>query len=241
MGVFDEFEKDWENPKEVSPEVAEHLEGACLEPELVEVPEVGEVSVIGDPFGIGEKLEDNQGHNFYNFQGDCGLVTVLNILTMAGIDTSEDEVVGRAIVMGRCRYSELNRPEDNGGTTVMDRKAMLETYGISSTVMEGKSAGASPEALARYVAAGHGVNISFNCGYAWDEPSCIGDGSVNHSVAVTGAAWDKDTGELKGLFVCDSGLTDRDSKVVFMSVDVLNEAYVNAPGSAALVTNEPIR
>lgn len=240
MGIFELSGQD--TGMDIPPKFwQEDLESESLEPELMEVPGVGEVLVGGNPFEAGERLDDLQGDNFYNFQGDCGLVTVLNFLTLAGIETTEDEVVGRAIILGKCVYSEFNSPADNGGTTVLDRKDMLETYNIPAVILDSKSAGGSLEALASYVEAGHGVNISINAGYAWDDPDSIGDGSSNHSILVTGTAWDKDTGELKGLFVCDSGLTDRNSKAMFLSVDVLKDAYLDAPGCTALVSTNPIR
>lgn len=226
--------------KEIA-ETQEGLESASLEPELMDLPGLGEVLVGGDPFEIGTRLDDEQGDNFYNFGGDCGLVSVLNILTMTGIETNEDEVVGRAIIMGLCDYSPMNSPEHNGGTTVLDRKALLESYGISTFILDGHGAAASPEVLAQLATAGYGVNISINGGYAWDKPEAIGDGSVNHSVVVTGGAWDKDTGELKGLFVCDSGLLGRKSEAFFISVETLQDAYVNSYGSFALITDNPIR
>jgi len=219
----------------------EQLESAVLEQVLMELPELGEVLVGGNPFEIGERLDDYQGDNFYNFGGDCGLVSVCNILTMADIPATEDEVVGRAIILGQCVYSELNPPSENGATSVFHRQAMLESYGISSVIYPNFSESASLEALARYVEAGHGVNISVNAGYAWDDPNCIGDGTSNHSIVVTGTAWDPDTGELKGLFVCDSGRTDINSKAMFLSAEVLQDAYLDAPGCYALVTTEAIR
>lgn len=240
MGAFD-FLDEGVSVQDLSDLGQEGLESANLEPELMEVPGVGEVLVGGDPFEIAPQLDDCQGDNFYNFQGDCGLVSVCNILEMADIHTSEDEVVGRAIVLGLCEYSEFNDPGDNGGTSVFHRKALLETYGISSVILDSKSEAGSLEALARYVEAGHGVNISVNAGYAWDNPNYIDDGGSNHSIIVTGAAWDPDTGALKGLFVCDSGLTSEDSSARFLSADVLQDAYLDAPGCTALVTTEPVR
>lgn len=219
----------------------EDLESACLEQELTDVPGVGELLVGGDPFGIAPRLDDCQGDNFYNFQGNCGLVSVCNILEMAGIHTTEDEVVGRAIVLGLCTHSIFNAPTENGGTSVLDRKGMLESYGISAVILDSKSEAGSLEALARYVEAGYGVNISVNSGYVWDNPSFIGDGGSNHSIIVTGTAWDPDTGKLKGLFVCDSGSAEKPSAAKFLSVDVLQDAYRDAPGCTALVTTERIR
>ncbi len=219
----------------------ESIEGALLEPQIMDIPEAGEVLVSGGPFEIGENLDDCQGDNIYNFGGCCGLVTVSNLLTMAGFESTEDEVIGRAISMNLCYYDVFDDPANNGGTNVFQRQALLQSYGISSTVFPSTMLGGSLDAIADYVEAGHGVNISVNAGYAWDNPDCIGDGSSNHSIVVTGTVRDPETGELKGLYVCDSGLTDRDSDSMFLSVDVLQDAYSDAPGTSVLVTNDPIR
>lgn len=240
MGAFEALSEFFE-VRDLSEVGQDDLEAASLEPELMEVPGVGEVLVGGNPFEVGERLDDYQGDNFYNFQGDCGLVTVRNFLALGGIETSEDEVVGRAIILGQCIYSDMNSPADNGGTSVLHRQNILETYNMPTVILDSKSMAGSLESLAAYVEAGHGVNISVNAGFAWDNPNYIDDGGSNHSVLVTGTARDKDTGELKGLFVCDSGLTDQNSKAVFLSVDVLQDAYVNAAGSSALVSVNPIR
>lgn len=240
MGAFESWNEGFSQPEQFEPDI-EALECACLEPRLMEVPDAGEVLVGGEPFEIAPKLDDCQGDNLFNFHGDCGLVSVRNILAMADIPASEDEVVGRAIARGLCDYSILNDAADNGGTNVMQRKALLETYGISSTVFDSKSPEGSLEALAQYVEAGHGVNIAVNAGYAWDNPSFVGDGSSNHSIIVTGAAWEPDTGKLKGLFVCDSGLTSEASAAKFLSADVLKDAYLDAPYCTALVTTTAIR
>jgi len=217
------------------------MEALMAQPQLVDLPEAGEVLVSGDPFEISERLDDNQGDNIYNFGGCCGLVTVSNLCSMAGLEADEDDVIGRAISMGLCHYRIFGDPAENGGTNVFQRQELLQSYGISSTVLSSKSADGSLEAIAEYVEAGHGVNISVNAGYAWDEPSAIGDGSSNHSIVVTGTVRDPETGALTGLIVCDSGLTDRDSGSMYLSLDTLQDAYLDAPGTTALVTDEPIR
>lgn len=207
--------------------------------EMVNIPEVGDVVVNGDPFEIGKKLDENQGDNVYGFTQDCGLVSVHNILTMAGITSTEDEVVGRAILFRKCQTRFLNAA-DSGGTTVLQRQSLLETYGISSTFYSALSEEGSLESIASYVEEGRGVNLSGNAGYLWDEPSYIGKGASNHSIVVTGTARDPETGELKGLYVCDSGLTG-ESSAVFLSVEKLKDAYLDAKGASVLVTDKPIR
>ena len=218
-------------------------EAAALEPALMEIPGMGEVLVSGDPFAVADQLDDNQGDNILNAQGDCGLVSVANLLTLAGLDVSEDEIVVTAVGNGLCRYSTELEPDQNGGTNVYLRQALLAGYGISSTVYGDDADGKklSLESIAQYVEAGHGVNLAVNAGYAWDEPSAIMDGGNNHSLIVTGTVRDPESGELKGLIVCDSGLVGTESGARVMSVSTLNSAYTNVTGATALITDDPIR
>lgn len=215
------------------------FEELSVEPLVVELPETGEVLIYGDPFALAEKLDYFQGDNVYDFGGNCGLVTVNNMLIMSGIESTEDDVVGRAIHMGLCRYSPYNDSSENGGTTVYERQALLNSYGIPSMVFERDEA--SPEVIASYVEAGHGVNISVNAGYAWDDPNYVTNGGSNHSITVTGTVRDIQTHDLKGLIVCDSGSRDVNAGRMFLSLDKLNDAYVDVPGTTALITSNPIR
>lgn len=219
----------------------EQMESASLEPQLAEIPEVGEAIVVGDPLETGRDLNDSQGENLYGAKGDCGLVTISNMLAMAGFESSEDEVVGRAISLGLCIYGPPAEQSEWGGTNWMQRSFLLRSYGINTARFERTDPRGSLDAIAQYAEQGHGVNLSVNAGYAWDDPNYIGDGSCNHSVLVTGTARDPESGELLGLYVCDSGRTDCESSAVFLPVDVLEDAYSNAAGAGILVTKDPIR
>ena len=216
-------------------------EAALLEPEIVFEPEVGEVMVFGDPFEVGKNLDDCQGDNEFNVKGNCGLLTITNMLRLGGFHITESDVTKFALENNLCTDGVWMDPYSRGGTTVMNRQEILTRYGIeSSFTFDTYEAGGLNE-IARYVEQGYGVNISVNAGYAWDSPSNIGDGSTNHSILVTGTAYDPNTGELKGLYVCDSGLTQQDSKAFFLSTNRLQDCYVEARGACMLVTDQPIR
>ena len=219
---------------------APDLEGT-VEGKLMYVPELGPCEVCGDPVEVGGSLDDLQGDNLYQAKGDCGLVSVSNLLTLAGLDVNEDAVVGRAISMRLCSYSTAMDPSDRGGTNVMERRMLLQSYGISSEVYSSKDVAGSLNSLAGYLEAGRGVNISVNAGYLWNDPNYILNGTSNHSIILTGTVRDLQTSELKGFYACDSGLTDRDSAAMFISVEDMEEAYVNVGGTSALVTSDPIR
>ncbi len=216
------------------------LESASLEPKLMEVPGMGEVLVGGDPYGIADRLDDHQGDNVLNLLGDCGLVSVTNIAIQAGLDVTEDDLAITAVRNGLCVVQNDNDPTHNGSTDVYDRQALLGILGISTTVHAPWAGNAlSPEEIAEFVEAGHGVNISVNAGYAWNDANYIQDGNTNHSIMVTGTVRDPETGDLKGLIVCDSGVPGRSNATV-LTMDTLNDAYVRANGASALVTDRPI-
>ncbi len=213
-------------------------EAQALEPERVQIPEVGEVLVGGNPFEVADRLDDNQGDNILNAQGDCGVVSVVNIARLCGVSCTEDDAIVKAVKLRLCNFSTELNAEDNGGTNVYQRQALLSEYGISSTVFSGNQL--SPEQIARLAEAGHVVNLGINAGYVWGDANYINDGSSNHSIIVTGSARDPETHELVGLFVCDSGYPGK-SNAVFLSVDALDNGYTRAPGSSALVTDRPVK
>ena len=216
---------------------SEALDASALESEIVDIPGVGAVLVGGHPFDVADALDDNQGDNILNAQGDCGVVSVVNLARMAGVECDENDAIIKAVRLHLCQYSTELADEDNGGTNVLGRQALLAQYGISSTVFAGEDL--SPEQIARLSEAGHGVNLGLNAGYEWGDINFINDGSSNHSIVVTGTARDPETHELLGLFVCDSGYPGKTS-AVFLSVETLEDAYTNAYGSSALVTNKPV-
>lgn len=222
-------------------EQIEETEASLLEPEIIMDPEVGEVVVFGDPFEVGQNLDDCQGDNEFNAEGNCGLLTITNMLRLGGLDITESDVTKFALENHLCADGIWMDPYNRGGTTVIDRQEILVHYGIESSYTFDTYGAGSLSEIACYVEQGHGVNISVNAGYAWDSPESIGDGSSNHSILVTGTAYDPYTGELKGLYVCDSGLTQQDSKAYFLSAERLQDCYVDVPGACMLVTDQPIR
>jgi len=212
-------------------------EAKALEPERLQIPEIGEVLVGGNPFEVADMLDDNQGDNILDAQGDCGVVSVVNIARLCGIDCTEDDAIVRAVKLRLCNFSTDLDAGDNGGTNVYQRQALLAEYGVSTTVYMGQAL--MPEQIAQLVEAGYGVNLGVNAGFEWGDVNYINDGSSNHSIIVTGSARNPETHELVGLFVCDSGYPGK-SNAVFLPAEVLDQAYTQAYGSSALVTNRPV-
>lgn len=216
----------------------EQNEEQALEVQVAEVPYIGEVLVGGDPFGVAGILDDNQGDNILNAQGNCGIVSVVNIAKLSGINLTENEALVRAVQMHLCSFSTSFNDCENGGTNAYLRQQLLSTYGISSFILPGNAL--DIDQIAQLTEKGHVVNLSVNAGYLWGDVNNIDDGSANHSVVVTGTARDPTSGCVVGLYICDSGQSGN-SAAVFVPTKTLHLAYTASPNSTALVTNAPVR
>lgn len=205
-------------------------------------PNSGEkIIVYGKPYEIGERLDDHQGDNELGFRGNCGLVSVNNILRMANIESTEDSVLNKAIKEGLCEYASFWPSEKNGGASINHIKALLEKYGVDSEIHYSYTNQGSLESIAQKVEAGHGVIQLVNSGLLYNRPDLVGSGLMNHAISVTGTARDVQTGELKGFFICDSGITNENSKALYCPVEVIEQAYTRALWTGICVTSKPIR
>lgn len=217
-------------------------EAESLENCSMYVPELGDFyEVYGDPYKLGEKLDDDQGENSYHAGGDCGLVSIANLLTTAGVEVGEEDIVRYAINNNYCTHSVFISRNDWGGTNTFDRVNLLESLGVRVSSYTPDSEFGNTDAVAKFIEEGKGVILGLNAGYIWDDPNHICDGGSNHCVFATGTVRDPDTGKLLGITVCDSGKVGEPSSSDFISVDVLNDAYVNAPRASCIVTDNPIR
>ena len=236
--IFDEF-KRFE---------AEALDGGSLENDGLEgksmyVPELdGEYTVFGDPYELSGRLDDNQGDNDLHAGGDCGLVSIANLLTTAGLEVNEDDMVNYAVNHNLCSYSRFSFPSNRGGTNTLEQTAILSNLGIQTSSHFAYTPEGSIDAVAKYIEDGRGVILGVNSGYLWDNPAYVGSGNVDHSVFATGTVRDPLSGELKGIIVCDSGRGGMgDSGSDFISVERLRDAYSSARGADVIYTDKPIR
>lgn len=220
------------------------VEGIALEPEIrYDVPGCEVAMVTGNPFGNASKMDFEQGDNPYNASGNCGLVSISNLFRRAGLQVSEDDVTRYAIDSGLCEYNPLGDAGNNGGTTIEMRRDILYKFGIASDICPSHNGG-TLEDIADAIDSGRGVLISVNAGELWE----CDDGSApfwgrpvtNHCVTVTGIARDAATGEIKGVYIADSGRGMAGDACRYITVERFNEAYTNAYGSGANITRNPI-
>lgn len=180
------------------------------------------LKVYDSPKETGLRLNYHQGRTtaqggegVEGFCGTCGLVSVENVLRLAGKNITESDVVdyarthtiGHGVNM-RHLCTVDSDPGSNGGTYAQDREALLRHYGLDSKIVH-----ADVEQVAEYVAAGRGViaNVDANIlwhGHAMSTPAY-------HAITVTSVARDEFSNEVLGFYICDSGsLADDSSRFV---------------------------
>ncbi len=220
------------------------MEGVALEPEIrYDIPNCEVAMVTGEPFRNAPNMDFEQGDNPYNASGNCGLVSICNLLRRAGMNITEDEVTKCAIDSGLCDYNPLGTSSDNGGTTIEMRHDVLSKFGVASDIYPSGNGG-SLESIADAIDSGRGVLISVNAGELWE----CDDGSTpffgclvsNHCVAVTGIARNAKTGEIAGVFIADSGRGIPGDACRYLSVEKFDTVYTDVYGSGANITRNPI-
>jgi hypothetical protein len=192
------------------------------------LPESGrEVVVVGDVQGYRE-LNHAQGDNQYGFQGTCGLVSCQDVLGQFGVNVSEGDVVQFAVGNGLC--SVTDSPESSGGTSVETQAQVLSDAGVPAETVSG----ADLNDLAGWVAQGHGVIVEVNAGELWDNADAYANGDANHAIVVTGVALDPQTGQVEGYYINDSGRGFPSDSGRFVSADLMQQAWADTGGTAAV-------
>lgn len=214
-----------------------------MTPEVVVdiVPDVPVALVTGHPDYWVEHLDTQQGDNPFDAQGNCGLVSVANVLTMSGNETTETEMTQYALANGLCRVS-LFDPEGRGGTSEYEISQLLEEHGLANYIVSARNM--SYEDMATLIENGHGmvglVNVYLTePGYEqYATPDAYGQYYADHAVCMTGTVRDAGTGEVCGFYVCDSGVGNG---MKYISVETMDIAYKNLPNAGFIVTRDAIR
>lgn len=156
--------------------------------------------VFDSPHETGARLDSRQG-KVAGFLGTCGLVSCVNVLRMAGIRETEQNVVAyaRNTRSGRhgtplCSVGSFFA-ENNGATNAEDRNEILARYGVHSVALP-----AVTKDIADYVEKGHGVILSVHANMLYHGYTA---GNDLHAVTVTSTHRSAD-GTLLGFYLCDS-------------------------------------
>lgn len=194
------------------------------------VDEKAKTKVFNTPLETGKSLDSHQGKFVLpvEFGGTCGLVSCVNVLRLAGREhTTEEEIVQFAIECNLCAAS-LD-PDDNGGTNVLHRLAILRAFGLDSELVNPSIA-----ALAQCVVEGRGVIITVDAGRLWRSSQYMG---CLHAITVTSVKTDLE-GHILGFYICDSGRGKDEDASRFIDVMHMHRCMVDAPMN---VTRDIIR
>lgn len=240
-------DNDWETAENTNPEdgLDAGTEAQPLEPEMqTDLPNAEKAFVLGNPHEIAGAMDFNQGDNPYGAMGNCGLVSISNMLRAGGFDVTEDQITGYAIKNSLCEYDPYGISADNGGTTAEMRKELLGRLGIDSDICPSGTTG-SLENIADAIDNRQGVVVSVNAGMLWDtddgSPLVNGKPVANHCVAVTGYARDEVTGEITGVFIADSGRGNPGDTCRYLTKEEFDDIYTNVYNSRANITCQPLK
>lgn len=239
--------EDWEAAEGTGLEDISTLEeeALALEPECrTDLPNCENAFVIGNPYEAAEVVDYSQGDNPCNAMGNCGLVSLSNMLSRAGYDMTEEEMTEYAVKNGLCDYDVFGDPTHNGATTAYERKGLLEMLGIESDICESGIDG-TLEDIVDAIDGNRGVVLRVNAGALWNcddgTPLINGKPQANHCVAVTGYARDAETGKVTGVFIADSGRGNPEDACRYLTVEEFDDVYTNVNGSLANITRLPLR
>lgn len=151
------------------------------------------MNVYDDPIGTGSLLIQNQGNSQYPMRGTCGLCQCANILTMAGVPTTEEDMISTALHASNDVLESMELfnadADERGGTTVRDRKELLESQGIEMTNLQvSYDRNHTVRQLASAVASGHGVILSVDVERLWKNGQ-----SGGHAISLLSVTSDEST------------------------------------------------
>ena len=182
-----------------------------------------EMCVYDDPIGTHSLLIKEQGNSNYRMCGTCGLCQSANIMTMAGVPTTENDIISIALHSsdGVLHSMELfeEDPDERGGTTVNNRKEILESQGIPITNLPiNIDRARTVRQLASAVASGHGVILSVDVERLWRNGQSGGHAISLLSVSRDGSTFiysDTGAGEINTISAVDlaAALTGRPANV----------------------------
>ncbi|WP_253909700.1 calcium-binding protein, partial [Herbaspirillum seropedicae] len=197
-----------------------------------------DVLVYGYPKSY-DMLNYSQGFAVSGYYGTCTEASIANLLSIAGQDVSEADVIKRAIVNGWCDTTSDN-PCLRGGAMTGQQRDLLKSYGVETGVLNDFD----PEKLAMLVKQGRGVILGVESKELWGAElppilhTLLND---NHVINLTGVAYAADTGALLGFYISDTGRGRPEDKARFMTVSELYKVAHFDYGCNAIYTLDPIK
>lgn len=171
------------------------------------------VLTYDSPLEMDQYLYANQGSAYTNFQGTCGLCSCANILRLSGVNYGEKDMIDYAANTPSnegwfeklCSVNPFSA-EKSGGTTPKQRQAILDHFGVNSSVIpvrqdaDGNTSIDAINDLGKYVSEGRGVIFDVDAGTFYDDPRMNGFG---HAVTITSVT-KNNYGDVSGFYILDS-------------------------------------
>ncbi len=183
---------------------------------------------FGDPLALAENLINDQGNNDKNLKGTCGICAVGNILRLANIAATEQQILDyylkelrfphklfwRALISESASYY-------SGGSDPKGRMLLLNHFGIDSVLVPSirindsyNQVLRSADRIAEYVEQGKGVIVSFDADIYDKERYGLPQkhqAIKTHALVVTSVKRDS-LNNLVGLYVHDSNGQSKTNK-----------------------------
>ncbi len=153
---------------------------------------------------INSNLLSKQGLANPDYRGTCGLVSIANVLRQLDVgNATEGEVLNRALELEACAMPKNGKT--GGGTRNDDVLKIIRSYGLESSKVYDLSIDNIIDCLKK----GGTMMMSVQSKYIRDNatiPSCVSfKKSTDHWVTITGLLVNKNTNEVSGIYVQDSG------------------------------------
>jgi uncharacterized Zn-binding protein involved in type VI secretion len=163
--------------------------------------------------------------NFNN----CGVQSVGEIVFLAtGQRLAEVPLLTTAIATGNAGAGTPGAPGTQGGTSAAQRQALLQLYGVQSTIVPTTSA-----ALGTAIQNHQGVIVNMDLGVWYSNPAQVGSG---HALVVTDGTFDA-AGNLQTVTVNDTGAGTTST---IPAATLMNAANARVGGTQMNVTQNPI-
>lgn len=240
--IFDVFEvRTPETPEIDYSDIEEMVEAPDIR---YDIPDVEKAIVVGSPEEAGKLLDFNQGDEVKNAWGTCGLTSIANLCILNGQEVTEGMVVTYALENNLCAKSRWN-PGKTGGTGTEQQLKLLEHYGIKGEFHRNTGEG-TYDLVAKSLAEGKGVIAKVDADMLWNTAgfykTYLGSKESNHVVTVTGAAIDAETGNVAGLYICDSGRGRESDACRYLSIEEFSKCSGRGIARTGfIITDDPIR
>lgn len=165
--------------------------------------------IFDSPHEMGGYLYRTQGDAYRNYQGTCGLCSVVNVLRLAGVNATEKEIIDYAVKHNLCENGLLSSRNSKGGTTPENIRDLLTHFGVSCSTVPTTSPNSmvrtissnAIDTLVSSVEQGKGVVVAVKANEY--DPSRY-DSNGLHAVTVVSVSRDKLSGQILDVYVCDS-------------------------------------